>query len=125
MNVIGSRPTGWWRDRPAAAARFAERLRRFAAGLDEEVILVLDGRPSPQLPAATVDGVRVVYARRGGPDAADDRIVELVAAAAKPEEITVFSSDRRLVERVRELGASARGAGELLRWLDRSEEDEQ
>ena len=125
MNVIGSRPTGWWRDRPAAAAQFAERLRRYASGLDEEIVLVLDGRPSPQLPATTVDGVRVIYAPRRGPDAADDRIVELVAAAPNPEEITVFSSDRRLVERVRDLGASTRGAGELLRRLDRSEEDAQ
>jgi len=26
-NVIGSRPTGWWRDRPGAARRFTERVR--------------------------------------------------------------------------------------------------
>ena len=25
-NVIGSRPTGWWRDRPGAARRFTERV---------------------------------------------------------------------------------------------------
>ena len=34
--VIGSRPTGWWRDRPGAARRFTERARATerAAALD-------------------------------------------------------------------------------------------
>jgi hypothetical protein len=30
MNVIGSRPTGWWRDRPAAVGRLFDASRRFA-----------------------------------------------------------------------------------------------
>ena len=30
-NVIGSRPTGWWRDRPGAARRFTERVRATVA----------------------------------------------------------------------------------------------
>src|ERR687898_2783337 len=45
-NVIGSRPTGWWRDRPGAARRFTERVRATvtAGRLDPPVTRVLDGR---------------------------------------------------------------------------------
>jgi len=31
MNVIGSRPTGWWRDRPGAMAALVADLGRYAA----------------------------------------------------------------------------------------------
>ena len=55
---------------------------------------------------------------RGGRDAADDRIVELVGADPEPGGLTVVTSDRELARRVRELGAQVIGAGELLRRLD-------
>lgn len=111
MNVIGARPDGWWRDRDGAVRRLHARLR----GLGGSVVLVLDGRPLPDLPEGVHGGVTVRYGRRRGPDAADDRIVELVA---EDSEITVVTSDRRLRERVRALGAEIRGAGAFLRGLD-------
>jgi hypothetical protein len=44
MNVIGSRPDGWWRDRRGAMRRLVESLERFAAAHpDDEVAVVLDG----------------------------------------------------------------------------------
>jgi hypothetical protein len=43
-NVIGSRPTGWWRDRPGATRVFTERVRATvtAGRLDRPVTIVLE-----------------------------------------------------------------------------------
>ena len=42
-NVVGSRPDGWWKDRPGAAARLYDRLLG-TPGLAPRVVLVLEGR---------------------------------------------------------------------------------
>lgn len=109
MNVIGSRPDGWWRDRHGAVRRLAARLQALASDGSPEVTLVLDGRPIPDLPEGEHEGLHVLYATRRGPNAADDRIVELVAADADPHSITVITSDRELSRRVRDLGAEVVG----------------
>src|SRR5215216_6342795 len=104
---MGSRPDGWWRDRPGAVRRLVGQL----GSLDRELIVVFDG-PRPdglQAPA----GVDVRFARRRGRDAADDDIVELVAADPTPYRLLVVTSDAELARRVRELGAEVAGA----RWL--------
>jgi predicted RNA-binding protein with PIN domain len=119
MNVIGSRPDGWWRDRDAAALRLLRRLQRAAAGSGDAFVLVLDGRPRSEMAEGEHGGVDVRYARRRGRDAADDRIVELVAADSDPAGLRVVTSDRALADRVTALGASAEGAGAFLRELDR------
>ena len=113
MNVIGSRPDGWWRDRDGAVRRLFGRLRDRVATGDGGVVLVLDGRPLPDLPEGEHNGVRVLYATRRGPNAADDRIVELVAADDDPSAITVVTSDQELARRVREHGATVTGARSL------------
>jgi predicted RNA-binding protein with PIN domain len=117
MNVVGSRPTGWWRDRRAAVIDLVERLQRLVADTGDEVILVLEGR-QPDVPEGPHGGIEVVHARRSGPDAADDRIVELVAAEERPGTLHVVSSDRELQRRVRELGARVEGVSGLLRRLE-------
>jgi predicted RNA-binding protein with PIN domain len=119
MNVIGARPDGWWRDRDGAARRLLLRLQRAATRTDDTVTLVFDGRPPPDLAEGDHGGVDVRYARRGGRDAADDRIVELVAADADPGALRVVTSDRDLAQRVIALGATTEGAGTFLRRLDR------
>ena len=43
MNVIGSRPDGWWRDRDAAARRLLVRLQHAATRSHDALTLVLDG----------------------------------------------------------------------------------
>ena len=118
MNVIGSRPTGWWRDRGAAVRRLLDATRRMVAATREPVTLVVDGRPPPQRLDGGDDSVRVVYASRAGANAADDRIVELVASDPAPDRVHVVTSDRALQARVRELGARVLGAREWLRQLD-------
>jgi predicted RNA-binding protein with PIN domain len=119
MNVIGARADGWWRDRDGAARRLLGRLQRAAACTDDAVTLVLEGRPAPDLAEGYHGGVDVRYARRRGRNAADDRIVELVAGDADPAGLRVVTSDRALTDRVIALGASTEGAGRFLRRLDR------
>jgi uncharacterized protein YaiI (UPF0178 family) len=119
MNVIGSRPDGWWRDRAGAAHRLLADLQRLAATVDDEFTLVLEGRPLPDVPEAEHAGVEVLYARRPGRDAGDDRIIEAVGAAPDPAALVVVTSDRALAERARDLGASVVGAGSLLDRLGR------
>lgn len=119
MNVIGSRPTGWWRDRHGAARDLVQRLQRLRATTDAEVTLVLDGRPQPDLAEGDHAGVRILYARRAGPDAADDRILALVADDPEPRSIQVFTSDRALRQQLKGLGAAVDGASVLLARLDR------
>lgn len=118
MNVIGSRPTGWWRDRDGAVRRLVERLQRLARAEQRPITVVVDGRPLRDLPEGTHDGIDVCYATRAGPNAADDRIVELVKVHPDPASLEVVTSDRALAVRVRAQGASVRGASSLLDWLD-------
>ena len=118
MNVIGSRPDGWWRDRDAAARRLLARLQEAATRSHDALTLVLDGRPPADAAEGVHDGVEVLYARRRGRDAADDRIVELVTADSEPASLRVVTSDRELADRVTTLGATTEGAGAFLRRLD-------
>ena len=117
MNVIGSRPTGWWRDRPAAVRDLLGRLQSLVAVTGDDVVVVLDV-PQPDLPEGTHGGVRVLHPRRRGRGAADDRIVELVAAEPTPSTLHVVSSDRDLQRRVRSLGAGVMSPKDLLGRLD-------
>jgi uncharacterized protein YaiI (UPF0178 family) len=109
MNVIGSRPDGWWRDRRGAMRRLVDDL----AQLDGEVSVVLDGKPFD----LESDRVDVAFASRRGPNAADDDIVARVEADPDPGSLTVVTSDADLARRVREPGANVEGAGEFRRRL--------
>ena len=108
-NVVGSRPDGWWRDRPGAARRL---LATLTAGvpMPGEIVLVLEGAARAGVPAGLVEGVRVVHATGSG----DDAIVDLVRAADPDREITVVTADRGLRDRVTALGAAVTGPRTLL-----------
>ena len=132
-NVMGSRPDGWWRDRPAAQQRLIADIEAAARGSGREWTVVFDGAPPNDSPSrgrgaasAQPEGirgeassppevVRVEHARRKGANAADDRIVELLAALPEGTDAVVYTSDRRLRERAAALGARVEGAGALLR----------
>jgi predicted RNA-binding protein with PIN domain len=81
-------------------------------------VLVTDGRPLADVPEGEHDGVRVLYARRGGQDAADDRIVEELRGLGLADTVHVITSDRALVHRAEALGATTAGARSLLTRLD-------
>ena len=112
MNVIGSRPTGWWRDRRGAMRSLTEQLQRFAERSGDEVAVVFDGEPF-DLDSATVS---VAFASRRGRNAADDDIARL--AADDPRDLTVVSSDAELVSRAEAAGAATMGAGAFRRRLE-------
>jgi len=112
MNVIGSRPDGWWRDREGAMRRLVEEVREWARDADGDVTVVLDAGPDDLLGEAA--GVTVERAARRGPNAADDEIVRLVDGL---EDAVVVSSDAALADRVRALGARVEGAGAFARRL--------
>jgi predicted RNA-binding protein with PIN domain len=111
MNVIGSRPTGWWRDRPGAMRRLVDDLR----ALGEPVRVVFDGRPFDLEDPGPVD---VRFASRRGHNAADDDIARIVAEAHDPAELRVVTSDADLAERVRASGADVVGARAFRERLD-------
>jgi predicted RNA-binding protein with PIN domain len=98
-NVIGSVPDGWWRDRPAAARRLLTRLQCLQAHTDDDLVLVLDVADM-ELPEGDHAGVAVRYATRRGPNAADDRIRDLVDELGGYE-LEVVTSDRTLADDVR------------------------
>ena len=112
-NVIGSRPTGWWRDQPGAARAFTERVRAtVAAGrLDPPVTIVLEGQAKHGADEGLADGVEVVHAPREG----DDTIAALAVGASGDEhrEVLVVTADRGLAERVRAAGGEVVGPS----WL--------
>jgi predicted RNA-binding protein with PIN domain len=114
MNVIGSRPTGWWRDRPGAMRELVDSLDAYAEASGDSVGVVFDGRPF-DLSSGTVE---VAFASRRGRDAADDDIAARVAADPEPTALRVVTSDSELARRVREHGAEVVGAGAFRRRVD-------
>ena len=114
MNVIGSRPTGWWRDRPRAQRELIHELEAFAAATGDEVAVVFDGRPF----ALPGDGRVEVGFAAGGRGAADDAIAEWVAGDADSSSLTVVTSDSELAARARRAGADVVTSGSFRRRLD-------
>jgi hypothetical protein len=113
-NVIGSRPNGWWRDRPGAARSFVEHLRAAAATgrLTEPVVVVLEGKARGGVEPGTVDGVTVHHASGSG----DDTLIAVAADAAS--HVTLVSADRALCRRAEDLGADIARPGWLMDLLD-------
>jgi hypothetical protein len=109
-NVVGSRPTGWWRDRAMATRRFVERVRAATAAsrLPEPVVMVLEGAARGGVEEGFADGVTVVHA----PGEGDDTLARLAATTHAP--VVLVSADRGLRARVRGSGAEVVAPGWLL-----------
>jgi predicted RNA-binding protein with PIN domain len=115
MNVIGSRPDGWWRDRHRAMVTLVESLERWALVDGAEVTVVFERPPSPPIESAVV---AVTSAPSPAPNSADDEIVRLVRGDPHPEQIRVATSDRALSERVRGAGATVFPAERLRQLIE-------
>jgi predicted RNA-binding protein with PIN domain len=116
MNVIGSRPDGWWKDRGAAMIALVERLDRWADGADgDQVTVVFERPPANAIPTSRIE---VTHAPRAAANSADDEIVRLVQADARSHEIRVVTSDKGLADRVRSLGAAVYPADRFRELVD-------
>jgi predicted RNA-binding protein with PIN domain len=115
MNVIGTRPDAWWRDRHAAMVRLVHLLENWVAVSGEDVTVVFEQRPSPPISSTVIE---VAHAPRPRRDSADDEIVRRVAAEREPGEIRVVTSDLWLVDRVRAAGATVQSADSFRAQLE-------
>ncbi len=102
MNVIGSRPDGWWRDRERATRRLVGQVDRWAGLGDERVTVMLEREPRGEVGAERVE---VAWAREGGTDAADREILRRLPDWLAEDEVTVVTSDRDLRTKARAAGA--------------------
>ncbi|HAM00736.1 MAG TPA: RNA-binding protein [Acidimicrobiaceae bacterium] len=117
MNVIGTRPDQWWRDRSAARRKLVQALSTMCDGA--AVTVVFDGRPDAgELDEAAGSGVMVRFAP-GGPNAADDVIASYVGDDPEPSSLVVVTSDGALAGKVRALGAAVMGSNTFRQRLDR------
>jgi hypothetical protein len=123
-NVMGSRPDGWWRDRPGAAVRLHAELAALAARgrpvlpgdtEPEEFVMVLEGATraaAARINAAQINdagpGVRVVQADGSGDDAIVALVRELTGRRA------VVTADRELRRRCEAAGAEVFGPSWLI-----------
>ena len=120
MNVIGSRPDHWWRDRAGARRRLVSEIATLYQATTDDVTVVFDGRPEPdEADAAEAAGVTALFAP-GGPNAADQAIVRLLQSLEDPSDVTVVTSDAQLAAAVRRAGASVEGARGFRRHLEGS-----
>jgi predicted RNA-binding protein with PIN domain len=116
MNVIGSRPDGWWNDPDEAMREFVGTLDEHADRTGKDIALVFDKDPGRLPETSRID---VVIARRRGRNAADYEIERLVADEEDPKRLRVVTSDRRLVDKVKGAGAKIVSSGSFRRELDR------
>jgi hypothetical protein len=114
-NVIGSRPTGWWRDRAGAARAFVDRLRAAvdSGRIAQPVVVVLEGKAREGVQGGVAAGLSILHA----PGSGDDMLID-VAAQASDQVVTLVTADRELRRRAEVAGAYVVGPGWLLELLD-------
>jgi len=118
MNLIGSRPDGWWRDRAAARRRLVDELGRFTLAGGDRIEVVFDGAArADEVDRGAELGVAVSFAP-GGPNAADRVIAEMARNASDPGATTVVTSDGPLASSVRATGVEVVGVSAFRRRLD-------
>ncbi|MFI5506597.1 NYN domain-containing protein [Mycobacterium sp. NPDC051804] len=115
MNVVGSRPDGWWRNRRLAMSTLIEKLEHWASSQSEDVTVVFEHPLSPPLESSVIT---IAHAPKAAANSADDQIVAMVRTAENPQDIRVATSDRMLSERVGALGATVYPAQRLRDLID-------
>jgi predicted RNA-binding protein with PIN domain len=115
MNVIGSRPDGWWKNRRGAMVRLVDQLEHWASAQGHHVTVVFERPMSPPIDSSVIE---IGHAPRAAANSADDEIVRLVTADDRPQEINVVTSDIALADRVRNAGASVYPAASFRNLID-------
>jgi predicted RNA-binding protein with PIN domain len=115
MNVIGTRPDAWWKDRDAAMLRLVDLLERWAAAGGEDVTVVFERAPRPPIRSSVIE---VAHAPRPKPNAADEEIVRRLREDGDPAQVCVVTSDRWLADRASAAGATVIGAAGFRSRLD-------
>jgi predicted RNA-binding protein with PIN domain len=115
MNVIGTRPDEWWKDRHGAMVRLVDRVERWVAATGADVTVVFERPPSPPISSPLVE---VTHAPRAGPNSADDEIVRRLRADPAPATIRVVTSDLALADQARFAGATVEPAETFRNRLD-------
>jgi len=109
-NVVGSRPTGWWRDRAGAAWRLHQAIATADLGYDV-VVLTLEGDAKRGVPAGEDGAIHTVHALGCG----DDAVVNQVHTRhAHGDDTVVVTADRALRARVAAAGGPCVGPSWLL-----------
>jgi predicted RNA-binding protein with PIN domain len=103
MNVVGTRPDAWWKDRHAAMVRLVDLLERWAAVNGEDVTVVFEQPPKPPIRSTVIV---VAHAPRPRRDSADDEIVKLLGEDPEPGAIRVVTSDLWLSDRIHAIGGT-------------------
>jgi predicted RNA-binding protein with PIN domain len=115
MNLIGTRPDRWWRDRDAAMLRLVDELERWAVEENEDVTVVFERAPSPPIRSTVIE---IAHAPKPKRDAADDEIVRRLKLDPSAHAVRVVTSDRWLGERAYALGATVEGSDSFRRRLE-------
>lgn len=115
MNVIGSRPDGWWRDRSGAVRRLVEQVDSWAEARADRVTVMLECEPRE---AIETERVEVAWATLGGRDAADREILARLPDWLAEDEVVVVTSDRDLRTKAREAGAEVEPSRQFRDGLD-------
>lgn len=115
MNVIGTRPDKWWRDRDGAMLKLVDTLERWAAAEGEDVVVVFERPPSPPIRSTVIE---VAHAPKPKANAADDEIVRRLRSDPEPRAVRVVTSDRALSERAYAEGATVEGAESFRRRIE-------
>lgn len=108
MNVIGSRPDGWWKDRKSAMRNFARQIDDHANATARDITVVFDSDPG-RFPETS--RIEIVIAQSRGRNAADREIERLVAEADDVADLRIVTSDGELAGSARAAGATIVSSG--------------
>ncbi len=115
MNVIGTRPDAWWKDRHRAMVGLVDLLERWVARTGEDVTVVFEQPPRPPIRSSVVV---VAHAPKPRRDSADDEIIRLLREIPEPGLVRVVTSDSWLGQRVRATGATVEAAAAFRTQLE-------
>lgn len=115
MNVIGTRPDGWWRDRHAAMVALVDTLERWVAENGDDVTVVFEQPPRPPIRSSVIE---VTHAPRPKANSADFEIVRRIGTEANPSSVRVVTSDHWLADQARAAGASVLGSDAFRSEID-------